>query len=79
MREEIRAGTLKKIKLIMPLISILRDLASLVRAAHLTIAQVHLEFSGSCDRWDLLVFTCLFTCMATDRGPPKTQVSGWSN
>lgn len=69
----------KKIKLIMPLISILKDRASLVRAAHLTIAQVHLEFSGSCDRCDLLVFTCLFTCMATDRGPPKTQVSGWSN
>lgn len=29
MREEIRAGTLKKIKLIMPLISILKDLAKL--------------------------------------------------
>lgn len=29
MREEIRAGTLKKKKLIMPLISILRDLAKL--------------------------------------------------
>lgn len=57
----------------MPLISIFRVMASLVRAAHLTIEQVHLEFSGSYDRCDLLVFTCLFTCMATDRGPQKLR------
>lgn len=57
----------------MPLISIFRVMASLVRAAHLTIEQVYLEFSGSYDRCDLLVFTCLFTCMATDRGPQKLR------
>lgn len=45
----------------------------IVRAAHLTIEQVHLEFSGSYDRCDLLVFTCLFTCTATDRGPHKLR------